>query len=95
MNKFGRLILVQPTLLVMPTRITICLDLPSWPQQTMIRIMKAFLWAGTDMIQGEEKPGCMDSRAETKADRWAGGFGPHVVRTLPTQEVALAAASGD
>jgi hypothetical protein len=72
MNKFGQLTLVKMTLSVMPTHTAICLELPYWVQKTMIKIMKSFLWTGTDTVQGGK---CLVAWSRVQRPRQLGGLG--------------------
>jgi hypothetical protein len=93
MNKSNRLMLVKTTLSAMPSHIAICVELPSWVQKIMIKIMNAFLWTGLNNVQGSK---CLVvwSRVQRPKQLWggAGSLGSFAVRSCFTFEVALAAA---
>jgi hypothetical protein len=48
----GRLTLVKTTIAAMPVYMAISIELPPWLQSAMERIMKGFLWAGSDAMHG-------------------------------------------
>jgi hypothetical protein len=52
MHHSGRLVLVKSTLSVVPVYTAISLELPGWLHKAFEKIMKSFLWSGTDQVQG-------------------------------------------
>jgi hypothetical protein len=52
MNKTGRLTLIKTTLTAMPIYTPINLELQIWLLKGMTKLMKGFLWSGTEVAQG-------------------------------------------
>jgi hypothetical protein len=52
MNRSGWLVLVKSTLSAMPVYISVSIGLPPWALKAIIKIMKAFLWMGMNVLQG-------------------------------------------
>jgi hypothetical protein len=52
MNKSGRLALQKCTLSAMTIYTSICICFPPWMHKALDKIMKVFLWVGSDEIQG-------------------------------------------
>jgi hypothetical protein len=52
MNKSGRLALIKSTLSAIPIHTCLVLDMPPWFVKALNKIFKAFLWSGTDVVQG-------------------------------------------
>jgi hypothetical protein len=52
MHKSGRLTLIKSTLTAIPIHTTISLELPAWVRKTLAKIMRRFLWTGTESVQG-------------------------------------------
>jgi hypothetical protein len=52
MNRSGHLAFINSTLFAMSVHTTLSIDLPPWVIKAMNRIMKAFLWMGTDVVHG-------------------------------------------
>jgi hypothetical protein len=53
MNKTGHLTLIKTTLSAMPLyTMTISIELPPWLIKNMAKLMKGFLWSGTEVVQG-------------------------------------------
>lgn len=52
MNRSGRLVLCKTTLSAIPIYISISMKLPPWTLKALEKIMKAFLWDGTDVVNG-------------------------------------------
>jgi hypothetical protein len=52
MNKSGRLALIKSTLSAIPIHTCFVLDMPPWFVKALYKIFKAFLWSGTDVVQG-------------------------------------------
>jgi hypothetical protein len=72
MNKSNRLMLVKTTLSAMPSHIAICVELPSWVQKIMIKIMNAFLWTGLNNVQGSK---CLVVWSRVQRPSQLGGLG--------------------
>jgi hypothetical protein len=51
MHRAGRLALIKTTLSAMLIYTSICLGLPGWVHKAITKIIKAFLWTGTDVVQ--------------------------------------------
>jgi hypothetical protein len=54
MNMAGRLALIKSTLSTMPIYTSIYLGLPGWVHKAITKIIKAFLWTGTDVVQSRK-----------------------------------------
>jgi hypothetical protein len=53
MNRTGGLTLIKTTLSAMPLyTMTISVELPPWLIKNMAKLMKGFLWSGTEVVQG-------------------------------------------
>jgi hypothetical protein len=52
MHKSGRLTLIKSTLLAISVHRMISLELPGWVHKVLIKIMRWFLWSGTESVQG-------------------------------------------
>jgi hypothetical protein len=52
MNKSGWLALIKSTLSTIPIHTCFILDMLSWFTKALNKIFKAFLWSGTDVMQG-------------------------------------------
>lgn len=52
MNRSGRLALIKSTLTAIPAHILICIKLPLWVFKALEKILKAFLWSGTEVVNG-------------------------------------------
>jgi hypothetical protein len=52
MNHSGQLTLIKTTLSAVPVYTSIILSLPPWMHKSLEKIMKVFLWTGTDIVQG-------------------------------------------
>lgn len=50
MNRSGRLALIKSTLSAILVHIPINLKLDPWVLKALVKIMKAFLWSGTDVV---------------------------------------------
>jgi hypothetical protein len=90
MNRSGRLALIKSTLSATSTHLAINLGLPPWFLKVMEKIMKCFLWSGTDSVQGGKclmAWGCVQRPLELrglgildpKQTLWAGSASPLVV----------------
>jgi hypothetical protein len=55
MHRAGRLALIKSTLSTMPIYISICLGLPGWVHKAITKIIKAFLWTGTNVVQSGKR----------------------------------------
>jgi hypothetical protein len=51
LRRSGRLTLIKLTLSAIPVYTSICLSLPPWLHKALQRIMTAFLWMGTIVLQ--------------------------------------------
>jgi hypothetical protein len=52
MHKSGRLRLIKSTLSDMPMHSAISLELPAWVRKALIKLMRGFLWTGTEDAHG-------------------------------------------
>lgn len=52
MNRSGRLALIKSTLTAIPVHIAITIKLQPWVFKALEKIMKAFLWSGTEVVNG-------------------------------------------
>jgi hypothetical protein len=52
MHKSGRHTLIQSTISPILVYTTISLHLPLWLQKSLVKVFKAFLWTGTNVVQG-------------------------------------------
>jgi hypothetical protein len=52
LQRTGRLTLIRTTLSAIPVFTTISLELLHWVIKALVKIMQAFLWCGTDKVQG-------------------------------------------
>jgi hypothetical protein len=52
MHKSGRLVLVKTTMSAMPIYMAISISLPPWLPKALVKISMAFLWSGSDVVQG-------------------------------------------
>jgi hypothetical protein len=50
MNRSGRLGLIKSTLMVMSIYISISIGLPPWLHKAMEKVMKVFLWTGSEGV---------------------------------------------
>jgi hypothetical protein len=51
MHISGRLTLIKSTLSAVPIHTAICLELSAWVRKALIKIMRGFLWTGTEAVQ--------------------------------------------
>jgi hypothetical protein len=51
MHRAGRLALIKLTLSAVLIYTSICLELPEWVHKAITKIIKAFLWTGSDVVQ--------------------------------------------
>lgn len=72
MNKSGQLALIRSTLSAIPVHITKNLKLDAWAMKALEKIMKAFLWIGTDTIINGK---CSVAWAHVQRPRDLGGLG--------------------
>jgi hypothetical protein len=70
MNRTSRLTLVKITLPAAPIYTAICLKLPSWFHEAMEKIMRAFLWSGTDSLQRGKVPSYTVQSAVVSPSGW-------------------------
>jgi hypothetical protein len=52
MHQSGRLVLIKTTLSSIPIYTSISIELPPWLLKCLTKLMKAFLWSGSDEVQG-------------------------------------------
>jgi hypothetical protein len=52
MNRSGRLALIRSSLSSIPIYVSISIRQPGWVHNALIKIMKAILWTGSDVVQG-------------------------------------------
>jgi hypothetical protein len=57
MHHNNRLTLIKTTMTAMPVCTSISIGLPSWLLKQFQKIMRVFLWTGTDMVQNAWLPG--------------------------------------
>jgi hypothetical protein len=50
MHRFSRLVLVKSTLSVVPIYTMIYMGLPAWMHKGLVKLAKAFLWLGSDVV---------------------------------------------
>jgi hypothetical protein len=51
MHISGRLTLIKSTVSAVPIHTAICLELSAWVRKALIKIMRGFLWTGTEAVQ--------------------------------------------
>jgi hypothetical protein len=66
MNRAGRLALIKSTMPAVPIYTSICLRLPGWVHKAVMKIIKAFLWSGTDVVRSREVSPCLGSCAASE-----------------------------
>jgi hypothetical protein len=52
MNHSGRLTFIKTTLVAVPIYTSISLGLPAWLIKNFEKIMRVFLWIGSDVVRG-------------------------------------------
>jgi hypothetical protein len=72
MNHSDRFALIKSTLSAIPLYTSIGLGLPGWVQKALEKIMKAFLWTGTDTIQAGK---CLVAWSSIQQPLHHGGLG--------------------
>jgi hypothetical protein len=72
LHRNGRLTLVKTTLAAMPVFTAISVELPPWLPNSMERIMKGFLWAGSEAVHGGK---CVVAWARVQRPLHLGGLG--------------------
>lgn len=72
MNRSGRLALIKSTLSEIPVHIAINLKLDPWALRALEKIMKAFLWSGTEMVSSGK---CAVAWAQVQRPLQLGGLG--------------------
>jgi hypothetical protein len=76
MNKTGRLTLIKTTLTAMPIYTPINLELQIWLLKGMTKLMKGFLWSGTEVEQGGGGGGkCLVAWSKVQRPLELGGMG--------------------
>jgi hypothetical protein len=72
MHRSGRLALIKSTLAAMSVYISISIGLPGWMHKALEKIMKGFLWIGTETVQNGK---CMVSWGKVQRPLRLGGLG--------------------
>jgi hypothetical protein len=72
LHSSGRLTLIKTTLITVLIYTSISLGLPPWFLKTMRKLMIAFLWMGTDIIQGGK---CLAAWKRVQRPLHLGGLG--------------------
>jgi hypothetical protein len=54
MNRSGWLALIRSTMTAVAIFTSISVGLPPWVHKALLKIMKAFLWSGSDVVQGDK-----------------------------------------
>jgi hypothetical protein len=72
MHKSGRLYLIKSTLSVVPIHTAISLELLAWVRKALIKLMRGFLWMGTEVAQGGK---CSVAWNQVQRSLLAGGLG--------------------
>jgi hypothetical protein len=62
LHRSGQLTLFKTTLVVIPIYTLISIKLPPWLRKAIEKIMKAFMWTGSDTVQGKVS-GCLEQSA--------------------------------
>lgn len=83
MNKSGRLALIKSTLTAISVHIVICIRLPAWVIKALEKIMKAFLWTGTEVLNAGK---CLIAWAQVQRPK---DFGVLGVRNLKLSSQSL------
>jgi hypothetical protein len=68
----GRLELIRSTLTAMSIYVAICIGLPPWVIRALEKILKTFLWTGTDVVQGGK---CLLAWKRVQRTKHLGGLG--------------------
>jgi hypothetical protein len=79
MKKSGRLALIKSILSAISIRTCLILDMPPWFIKALNKILKAFLWTGTDVMWGG---GCVVAWARVQHPLALGGLGIHDPKRL-------------
>jgi hypothetical protein len=72
MHRSGRLTLIKTTMCVVPVYTIISIGLPGWLLKALQKIVRAFLWGGTETIQSGK---CLVHGSKAIAPRRLGGDG--------------------
>jgi hypothetical protein len=72
MHRSGRLTLIKSTLSAVLVHTTICLELPAWVCKALIKIMRGFLWTGTEAVHGAK---CVVAWNQVQCPLSIGGLG--------------------
>jgi hypothetical protein len=72
MNCSGRLALIKSTLLTIPVYVSIAMEMPPWVQKSLEKIFKAFLWVGSNVVQGGK---CLVAWGNVQRPLGLGGLG--------------------
>jgi hypothetical protein len=65
MNRSGRLTLIKTTLSAIPLYTAFNVELPPWLIKSMNKLMKGFLWSGTEAEQRGKMSCFLEQRAAT------------------------------
>jgi hypothetical protein len=79
MHRSGRLALIKTTMTVVPVYTSISIGLPSWLLKQFQKLMRAFLWTGTDMVQSGK---CLVAWCRIQWPLHLGGLGMIDLRLL-------------
>jgi hypothetical protein len=79
MHKSGCLALIKSTLVVVPVHTAIGLELPAWVRKAMVKIMRKFLWIGTNSVQGRR---CTVAWNSVQRSLYLGGLGIPDLRVM-------------
>jgi hypothetical protein len=93
MNKTGRFTLIKTTLTAMPIYTPINLELQIWLLKGMTKLMKGFLWSGTEVAQGGgggQVPRCLEQGPASARAGWHGSLGSTTNGSSATHTMALA-----
>jgi hypothetical protein len=77
----GRLTLIRTTLTAVPVYTSISLGLPPWLLKALRKLMTAFLWTGTDVVQGGK---CLVAWKRVQRPLHLGGLGVLDINLLGT-----------
>jgi hypothetical protein len=83
LRRSGRLTLIKKTLTAKPIYMMISIKVPAWVRKAMDKIMKAFLWTGSDVVQAGK---CLVAWLKVQRPLCLGGLG---VFDLQSMGIAL------
>jgi hypothetical protein len=72
LHKSGRTTLIKSTLAAVPVHTSIGLELPPWVHKTLIKLMRSFLWTGSDTMQSGK---CVVAWGSVQRPLSVGGLG--------------------